>query len=600
MEAGDRATVLTSRADGAGTGSGYVHCLNDVTSHRPDSMQDHHSADQPREQIENARAPIIGATAFRDAPWWQRAVIYQIYPRSFQDTNDDGIGDLKGITQRLPYLTDLGVDAIWISPIFRSPMRDFGYDISDYTDIDPIFGSLADFDTLIAAAHGCGLRVLLDLVPNHTSDRHPWFVESRTSRDNPKRDWYLWREPVPGGGPPNNWLSQFGGSAWELDQRTGQYYYHAFLPEQPDLNWRNRDVRMAMYDVVRFWLRRGVNGFRVDVIWQLLKDEQFRDNPINPNWRPGRPSSERFLPLYTADLPEVHDVIAELRRVVDEFDERVLIGEIYLPLERLVAYYGRDLSGVHLPFNFTLLSAQWHAHPIARMIDEYEAALPAGGWPNWVLSNHDRPRIATRIGRERAPVAAMLLLTLRGTPTIYYGDEIGMTQVPIAPERVRDPLERNMPGLGLGRDGSRTPMQWAPDAYGGFSRHEPWLPLAEDFRAENVLNQSRDQASILNLTRRLIALRRKTPALAVGTYHPITTEGELLLFIRQHERERILVALNLGSEAAAVDFGAERCHGRVLLSTLGDREGEPVAGRIDLRGNEGLVIATESEPEARQ
>jgi hypothetical protein len=230
---------LTSRTGGAGTAAGYVHCLNDLTSHRPDSMQDHHSAGQPRGQIRTARDPSIGKIALRDAPWWQRAVIYQIYPRSFQDTNDDGIGDLKGITQRLPYLTDLGVDAIWVSPIFPSPMRDFGYDISDYTDIDPIFGSLADFDTLIAAAHDCGLKVLLDLVPNHTSDRHPWFVESRASRDNPKRDWYLWHEPVPGGGPPNNWLSQFGGSAWEPDQRTGQYYYHAFLPEQPDLNWRN-------------------------------------------------------------------------------------------------------------------------------------------------------------------------------------------------------------------------------------------------------------------------------------------------------------------------------------------------------------------------
>ena len=587
-------------ARGAGTAAGYLDCLNDVMSHEFDSMQDQEFANQVRGEITAARDPGTGTAAFLDAPWWQRAVIYQIYPRSFQDTNDDGIGDLKGITQRLPYLTDLGIDAIWISPIFPSPMRDFGYDISDYTDIDPIFGSLADFDALIAAAHGCGVKVLLDLVPNHTSDRHPWFVQSRASRDNPKRDWYLWHDPAPGGGAPNNWLSQFGGSAWEFDQHTGQYYYHAFLPEQPDLNWRNRDVRRAIYDVARFWLGRGVDGFRVDVIWQLLKDEQFRDNPINLDWRPGQPSSERLLPLYTADLPEVHDVIAELRRVVDEFDARVLIGEIYLPLERLVTYYGRDLTGVHLPFNFTLLGAQWGARDIARMINEYEAALPAGGWPNWVLSNHDRPRIATRIGRQRARVAAMLLLTLRGTPTIYYGDEIGMTQVPIVPERVRDPLERNMPGLGLGRDGARTPMQWASDTYGGFSRHEPWLPLARNFRAENVLSQSRDQASIFNLHRRLIALRRTMPALSVGTYHPIVTEGELLLFVRQHARERVLVALNLSADAAVVDFGSEQCCGRVLLSALGDREGEPVADRIELGGNEGLLIAAESGPKTPQ
>jgi alpha-glucosidase len=528
-------------------------------------------------------------------PWWQRAIVYQIYPRSFQDSNDDGIGDIAGIIARLPYLAGLGVDAIWLSPIFPSPQRDFGYDISNYTDIDPIFGTLADFDRLLAAAHACGLKLLLDLVPNHTSDQHPWFRASQSSRTDPRRDWYIWRDPAPGGGRPNNWLSQFGGSAWEFDERSGQYYYHAFLREQPDLNWRNPEVRHAMHEVMRFWLARGVDGFRVDVIWQLLKDAQFRDNPINPNWHSGQPPSDRLLPLYTADLPEIHDVIGELRHVVEEFDDRVLIGEIYLPVEKLVAYYGRDLGGVHLPFNFALLSAPWKACSLAALIEEYEAALPDGGWPNWVLSNHDRPRVASRVGRRQARVAAMLLLTLRGTPTVYYGDEIGMRDVAIRPEQVQDPFERYVPGRGVGRDGARTPMQWDSGPCSGFSNGEPWLPLADDYRMENVATQLQDQASILHLYRRLIAARRATPALVSGSYWPITAQGDLLLFARQHQSERIVVALNLGAEARALDFGSDHFPGHVLVSTLGDRDREALRRRVTVRGSEGLVIALQPD-----
>jgi alpha-glucosidase len=522
--------------------------------------------------------------------WWQSAVLYQIYPRSFQDTDRDGIGDLAGILARLPYLVELGVDALWLSPIFPSPMADFGYDISDYTDIAPLFGSLADFDALVAAAHRSKLKVLLDLVPNHTSDRHPWFVASRRSRQDPRRDWYIWRDPAPDGGPPNNWLSEFGGSAWQLDSATGQYYYHAFLAQQPDLNWRNAQVRAAMHDVMRFWLARGVDGFRVDVIWHLIKDAEFRDNPGNPAYVPGRPPHERLLPLYTADRPEVHDVIAGLRRVVDAFDDRVLIGEIYLPVERLVAYYGAGLGGAHLPFNFTLLSAPWNAREIGRLIAEYEAALPPGGWPNWVLGNHDRPRIASRIGRDQARIAAMLLLTLRGTPTIYYGDEIGMTQVPIPPERVQDPFEQNVPGIGVGRDGCRTPMQWSAERNAGFTAGEPWLPLADDFRSENVENARADPASILNLHRRLIALRRSRPVLTAGAYRPLAAHGDLLLYRREHADDRVTVALNLGREPATVPLASTPPETCVLLSSNADREGEAINGEIDLRGNEGLVI----------
>ncbi len=520
--------------------------------------------------------------------WWQKAVIYQIYPRSFQDSNGDGTGDLPGIAARLPYLRDLGVDAIWLSPIFPSPMADFGYDISDYVGVDPSFGTLRDFDTMLAAAHELGIRVLLDLVPNHTSDRHPWFLESRASRDNPKRDWYLWRDPAPGGGPPNNWLSEFGGGAWEFDPHTGQYYYHAFLPQQPDLNWRNPAVRTAIHDVMRFWLSRGVDGFRVDVIWQLLKDERFRDNPENPHFSPGQRPHSRLIPLYTADLPGVHEIIAGFRQVVNEFEDRLLIGEIYLPVDRLVRYYGEDLRGLHLPFNFALLQSEWRARTIARLISEYESLLPRGGWPNWVLGNHDRPRIASRLGAAQARVAAMLLLSLRGTPTLYYGDEIGMMQVPIPPERVQDPFEKRVPGLGLGRDGARTPMQWDAGKSAGFSTAEPWLPLAPDASTVNVAAQQRDPRSMLALYRNLIATRRTHPALQLGAYRAIEAGDDLILFGRELGDERIVVALNLGT--VTFNLSAEGMRGRVLASTGCDRNGESVDDGFRLRGDEGLLI----------
>jgi alpha-glucosidase len=527
-------------------------------------------------------------------PWWQTAVIYQIYPRSFQDDDGDGVGDLAGIRRRLPHLLELGADALWISPIFPSPMADFGYDVSDYTDVDPLFGTLDELDVLAADAHARGLKVLLDLVPNHTSDRHPWFRESRASRESPRRDWYIWRDPAPDGGPPTNWRSVFGGSAWQLDERTGQYYYHAFLAAQPDLNWRHPAVRAAMHDVMRFWLRRGVDGFRVDVIWHLLKDDHFRDNPPNPEYREGEPPYHALIPVYTTDLPEVHDVIAEMRAVIDEFPDRVLIGEIYLPIERLVAYYGHDLRGANMPFNFALLEVPWRAREIARLIDQYEAALPPGGWPNWVLGNHDRPRIAGRVGTEQARVAAMLLLTLRGTPTIYYGDEIGMPQVTIPPDRVRDPFERNVPGIGCGRDGARTPMQWDATPHAGFSAIEPWLPIAAGYATDNVERERLDAASIYNLHRRLIVLRRRSAALRDGAYRPIVASGDLLLYVREAAGERMLVGLNLGESEVAVTFPARQLRGEILVSSRADRDGSKCDGQMTLRANEGVVLSLAS------
>jgi alpha-glucosidase len=446
---------------------------------------------------------------------------------------------------------------------------------------------MADFDELLAAAHACGLKLVLDLVPNHSSDKHPWFIESRASRDSPKRDWYIWRDAAPDGGVPNNWLSEFGGSAWEYDAATGQYYYHAFLKEQPDLNWRNAEVREAIFEVMRFWLAKGVDGFRVDVIWHLIKDDAFRDDPPNPDFHEGLPPNRAIVHFHSADRPEIHDVIAEMRRVSDEFPARVLIGEIYLPVERLVAYYGKDLAGAHLPFNFALISTAWHAREIEDLIARYEAALPRGAWPNWVLGNHDKVRLASRVGRDQARVAAMLLLTLRGTPTLYYGDEIGMPQVAIAPEQVRDPFEKNVPGLAVGRDGCRTPMQWDASAHAGFSDAAPWLPLADDWPRENVAQLHADPRSILNLYRALITLRKELPALALGDYVPIEAEGDLLVYVRKSAASAVAVALNLGAAPASCPI-----RGEILLSTSMDRQGEQVDGRLQLRANEGVIVAT--------
>ena len=523
--------------------------------------------------------------------WWQHGIVYQIYPLSFQDSDGDGKGDLNGIRQRLDHLVWLGVSALWISPIYPSPMKDFGYDVSDYCDIAPAFGTLADFDRLVEEAHRRGLKVVLDFVPNHTSDQHAWFLESRSSRDNPCRDWYIWRDPAPGGGPPNNWLSVFGGGAWEWDVRTGQYYYHAFLKEQPDLNWRNPAVREAMYDVVRFWLDRGVDGFRIDVLWHLIKDEQFRDDPPNPGYQPGDSEHRQLLQLYSTDRPEIHEVVAEMREVFDAYDDRMMIGEIYLPVERLVAYYGLERPGVHLPFNFQLIHAPWNACEIERMIVEYDRAVPEEEWPNWVLGNHDQHRIASRIGAHQARVAAMLLLTLRGTPTLYYGDEIGMEDVPIPPERIQDPYEKNEPGLGLGRDPQRTPMQWDDSPNAGFTAGTPWLPIADDFAKCNVKALSGENDSILSLYRRLIALRHARSALNVGLYRNVHCTGNVMTYERSARDERLAIALNFGHAPERVRLPAR---GTILISTHLDRTGEPVAETCAVRPDEGLVIELES------
>jgi alpha-glucosidase len=522
--------------------------------------------------------------------WWRHGTIYQIYPRSFQDSNDDGVGDLEGIRRRLPYLKTLGVDALWLSPIFQSPMADFGYDIADYEAVDPIFGDMAAFDRLLEETHAAGLKLLLDFVPNHTSDAHRWFAESRSSRDHPKRDWYIWRDAAADGGPPNNWISNFGGSAWSWEEATGQYYYHAFLKEQPDLNWRNPDVRRAMFDTLRFWLNKGVDGFRVDVIWHLIKDADFRDNPANPFYRPGQPDIERNLQVNSTDQADVHDVISEMRAVIDEFPDRLLIGEIYLPVDRLMAYYGKNNRGVHLPFNFQLIQAPWQAETIANLIRDYEAALPEGGWPNWVLSNHDQPRIAARVGEAQARVAAMLLLTLRGTPTLYYGDELPIAKVLIPPERIRDPWAKNEPDASFKRDSSRTPMQWDSSDNAGFSSGEPWLPLTDDWQSRNVAEQSTKPHSMMDLTRALLKLRRNEPVLQDGSYQPLFVEGSVLAYERRTESDGLAVILNLSADAVEIAL-PDHLHGAsVLAATKADDAPTALTSRLRLDGDQGLVV----------
>ncbi|MDB5232155.1 MAG: alpha-amylase [Chitinophagaceae bacterium] len=523
--------------------------------------------------------------------WWQEGVIYQVYPRSFQDSNNDGIGDLKGIAHRLDYLEWLGITALWLSPVYSSPMADFGYDISDYQDIHPLFGTLEDFDVLLKEVHNRGMKLILDLVPNHTSDQHPWFLESKSSKNNPKRDWYIWHDARPGGSVPNNWLSVFGGSAWEWDETTGQYYYHAFLKEQPDLNWRNPEVQKAMLDVMRFWLAKGVDGFRVDVMWHMIKDEQLRDNPQNPSYEQHMATYEQLLPFYSTDQPEVHEIVRKMRDVLDSYDERMMIGEIYLPLHKLVAYYGIDNKGAHLPFNFQLLALPWDARQIAAAVDQYEGALPAGGWPNWVLGNHDQPRITSRVGLEQARVAAMLLLTLRGTPTVYYGDEIGMRDVPIPFEEVQDPQGLNMPDKNLSRDPSRTPMQWDNGNYAGFSVSKPWLRLAKNYARENVAVQKNDAYSMLSLYKRLIELRQKEPALMTGDYKPVYSDHHVMSYLRESATsDNFLIVLNLSHRPCYFTIKNYEIKGRIEIATALELEGNEITETISLGGDEGIVV----------
>jgi oligo-1,6-glucosidase/alpha-glucosidase len=469
-------------------------------------------------------------------------------------------------------------------------MADFGYDVADYCNVAGIFGDLADFDVLLAEAHSQGLKVLLDFVPNHTSDQHPWFIESRSSNNNPKRDWYFWRDGTPDGGAPNNWTSDMGGSAWAFDPATGQYYLHTFLKEQADLNWRNPEVRAAMMAVLRFWFNRGVDGFRIDVLWHCLKAQDLPDNPPNPDFTPNKGEKFKVLQLHSTNQSEVHELASAFRELADSYGERLLVGEIVLPVHTLMDYYGSlDAPGVHLPFNFQLLDAPWNAEALAQIIGEYEAALPDGGWPNWVMGSHDAPRIAGRLGEAQARVAAMLLLTLRGTPTLYQGDELGIGRVEIPPDRIRDPQDLRQPGLGLGRDGARTPMPWDASAHAGFSTVEPWLPLNSDWQTRNVATQYQDPTSMLHLYRELLALRRAYGALSSGSFALLSSDLGILQYERRDDADRLVMALNLTSEPRQLLLPEGAMVAELLISTI---PGRSIDGR--LASDEGVMLRMKS------
>jgi alpha-glucosidase len=528
-------------------------------------------------------------SAPRDTMWHRDAVLYQIYPLSFQDTNGDGKGDLRGILARVDHLSWLGVDAVWLGPVQPSPMDDFGYDISNYEAVDPTFGTLGDLDRLTEELHRRGIRLLLDYVPNHTSSAHPWFVESRSSRDNPKHDWYIWVDAGPEGGPPTNWLSRFGGPAWEWEPRRDQYYCHIFLPTQPDLNWRNPDVRAALMDVLRFWLRRGIDGFRVDAAAVLSKDPSLRDDPPNPEANERTPPPQRLKPVSNDGRPECLEWLRLMREVVDEFDGKVLLGEVDTSPERVPSFYGTASHPLlHLPLNYSLLDQEWDARVLAEGIRAYLDAIPDHGWPVWGIGGQDKKRIVNHVGRRQARNAAMLALTLRGTPLIYAGDEMGMEQVPIDAPPL-DPFERRVPGYGLTRDPQRRPMQWDPTPQAGFTTGEPWLPVAPHDR-NNVEAQKADPRSLLHLYRTLIALRRETPALREGVLDDLRADGSVLTFCRSAGQRRLRIALNLGHEPVVFDAGEKT---RLVLSTELHRDGVAVGPKLELRADEGVVLSSD-------
>ena len=519
--------------------------------------------------------------------WWKEGVLYQIYPRSYADSNSDGVGDLRGLIDRLDHLAWLGVDGVWLNPVTVSPDADWGYDVADYTVVQPVLGTLDDVDELIAAANDRKIKVLLDLVPNHTSIEHPWFVESRSSRDNPKRDWYVWADPKPDGSPPNNWLSGFGGSTWTLDEPTGQYYLHNFLAEQPDLNWWSEGVRDEFDRILRFWFDRGVAGFRIDVVHMIVKDEQLRDNPPatdDDHWMVQLTGQRQ---VFNGNRPEVHDVIRRWRAIADSYDPpRILVGETHVfDTDALLSFYGVG-DELHLGFNFLLVHSPFEPDALRKVVESTLVGIPAGSWPVWTGGNHDVYRFPSRwCGGDavKARCALMMLLTLPGSVFLYYGDELGMPDTEVPKEHLQDPVGKKLYPV-YGRDPERTPMQWSPFPGAGFTAPggEPWLPFGHT-AACNVEDQRRDPESMLSLCRDLVGLRAAVPDLRAGAYSRFAAEGGLWAWRRG---DRVVVAMNLGDDPARVDMA----NGMVRISTRRERDGERVAGSLGLAPWEGAIV----------
>jgi alpha-glucosidase len=525
--------------------------------------------------------------------WWRDGVIYQIYPRSYKDSNQDGIGDLPGITEKLNYLKDLGVDAIWLSPVYPSPDVDFGYDISDYREIDPRYGGMEAFDNFISEAHARNIHVIIDLVLNHTSNQHPWFQQSRSSKENSFRDWYIWRSSQNRSKLPNNWKSRFGNSGWAWDEKTEEYYFHMFFKEQPDLNWRNPKVVQEILDMVKFWLDKGVDGFRLDVFNAYFKDIDFKDNPS----KIGLTKFDQQKHLYDIDQPEMFDFLREFRVLLDSYPQRYAVGETFMGDHQTAADYTGD-QALHAAFDFSFQNNRYNPAAFYRTIQRWENVLDQKGWPNYFLNNHDVIRSASRYTKseddDRLKVLATLLLTLRGTPFIYYGEEIGMRDIPITKKaNVLDPVGRHFWPFYKGRDGCRSPMQWNDDQNAGFSTGNPWLPVHSNYGWRNVETQSSNPESLLNFYKQLIKIRKTHPVFQNGMYLPITFEPhKLLAFIRQSSDQTALIALNFSKRSVGLVLSSQLLGSDWKLLISNKRDTFPIVRdrKIMLEGNEALVL----------
>jgi alpha-glucosidase len=512
------------------------------------------------------------ATDAEGHQWWQHAVFYEVYPRSFADSNNDGVGDLKGISSKMSYLHELGVDAIWITPCYPSPQVDFGYDISDYRNIDPMYGNLDDFDHMVAEGKKRQVRIIMDFVPNHTSDQHPWFLDSKSSRNAPHRDWYIWRDGKGAGQPPNNWVSLFGGSAWTFDPATAQFYYHFFYAQQPDLNWRNPAVEKVMLDTTAWWYRRGVAGFRLDAVDILFEDPELHDNPVLPGTNAqGDPNMED---KYNRNLPEVHEELQKLRTVADRYNA-VLIGETWTSnAAQLDRYYGQNGNELQMPMDFMFTTVNKLSPPEFRR--QIAAVDSAHGWPVFLISNHDIVRSYNRYGDGKnndaiAKLMGAFYLTLRGTPIMYYGEEIGMeNNDPTRKEDVKDPIGRTGWPKEIGRDGERTPMQWNTSPNAGFSKKTPWLPVPPSYKTHNVATESKDPNSILNLYKKVLALRHSNEALLEGNYVALNEEDpNVMSYLRSYKGTGVLVVLNMSDAPRKTTFNlSKQGFGRSTLKTL--------------------------------
>lgn len=523
--------------------------------------------------------------------WPRKAIIYQIYPRSFNDANNDGFGDLIGIIHKLDYLQELGITALWLSPIYPSPMVDMGYDISNYKDIDPMFGTLEEFDQLLIEAHKRNIKIVMDFVPNHTSSQHPWFEESKQSINNSKRHFYIWKHPKPDGSPPNNWLSVFGRSAWELDTTTNQYYYHTFSKEQPDLNWRNEDVVSEMLQVLRFWLEKGVDGFRVDAAEWTYKDPHFLDEPPNPHYKAGIATSyQKLQHIYTNALPENTLLIKKFADVLEEYRDKFLVTEEWVPIEHLIKTYSIIGKDFYMPFNFGLISLPWRADVHKKYVDRFDKEVGSTYIPTYVLGNHDKSRIATRVGRQQARIAVMLQMTLRGIPFVYYGDEIGMQDVSVPQDKEQDILGRISPGMG--RDPQRSPMQWNTQKFAGFSEVAPWLPLGDDYETTNVASETHETTSFLSLYKKLIHLRKTHPAFISGTYTSLDiSSATIFAYTRELENEKFLVVLNYDDQKHVINL-LQFQNRQIVCTTYMDRKtNDEFLNLLTLRPNEGIVFS---------